>query len=190
MGLAFSSKSLNQVQYGINGSLSAFLAVAGIIGLVAMRNNNAILLRRLSISFWVLTVLMLILNVTDYIINIVSKPDAVKECQIASSQDTGEGGEKQLIQDCEKIINFFLFRDAFQLLFIEAISIYFTYTIACYSKRLITKSKTSEFRLKFNNNQNNKDNTNDVSTYQIYTTNFPPTSDDWKPPKYSQNDKV
>ncbi|CAJ0926250.1 19948_t:CDS:10 [Entrophospora sp. SA101] len=173
-GLSLSSDPSNQAQYAVYGISYAFLALTGIIGLTALRKENAILMRRLSISFWILTALLLIFNVTSYIVRIISKPESVQSCQTNLNQLYSEDKQKELDLNCDRIVNYSLIRYAFQLLFVEAISIYFAYAVACYSRKLLTK-------LKFNN----QGNTNDVLTYKIQTTNPPPTSDSWVPPNFA-----
>ncbi|CAJ0637530.1 7110_t:CDS:2 [Entrophospora sp. SA101] len=174
-GLSLSSDPSNQAQYAVYGISYAFLALTGIIGLTALRKENAILMRRLSISFWILTALLLIFNVTSYIVRIISKPESVQSCQTNLNQLYSEDKQKELDLNCDRIVNYSLIRYAFQLLFVEAISIYFAYAVACYSRKLLTK-------LKFNN----QGNTNDVLTYKIQTTNPPPTSDSWVPPNFEK----
>jgi len=186
MSLALSSKPSDQAQYAINGVLFAFLGLNGIIGLTALKNENAILMRRLSISFWILAALMLIFNVTIYILRVVSKPEYVQNCQANLDQSLSEDKQKQFNLDCDKIVNHSLIRCAIQLLIVEAISIYFAYAVACYSRKLITKSN---FQSKFNN-QKREDGTGDVFTYKIQTTNLPPTSDRWAPPRYSSDNQI
>lgn len=178
-GLSLSSDPSTQAQYAVYGISYAFLALTGIIGLTALRKENAILMRRLSISFWILTALLLIFNVTSYIIRIISKPESVQSCQTNLNQLYSEDKQKELDLNCDRIVNYSLIRSAFQLLFVEAISIYFAYAVACYSRKLLSK-------LKFNN----QGNTNNVLTYKIQTTNPPPTSDSWVPPNFGSDNKI
>jgi len=179
-GLSLSSDPSTQAQYAVYGISYAFLALTGIIGLTALRKENAILMRRLSISFWILTALLLIFNVTSYIVRIISKPEYVQSCQDNLNQLYSEDQQKELGLDCDRIVNYSLIRYAFQLLFVEAISIYFAYAVACYSRKLLSKF----------NNQKHQGNTNAVFTYKIQTANPPPTSDNWVPPNFGSDNKI
>lgn len=179
-GLSLSSDPSTQAQYAVYGISYAFLALTGIIGLTALRKENAILMRRLSISFWILTALLLIFNVTSYIVRIITKPEYVQSCQTNLNQLYSQDQQKELDLSCDRIVNYSLIRYAFQLLLVEAISIYFAYAVACYSKKLLSK-------LKFDNQKHQG---NDVFTYKIQTTNPPPTSDSWVPPNYGSDNKI
>ncbi|CAG8452713.1 7409_t:CDS:2 [Diversispora eburnea] len=106
--------------YSLYGILSCIASFAGLtsnfFGILALRQDNVIAMRRISIAIWVITAFLFIYTTIDYIIEIVVKDESINRCQ------TELTGEENNI-DCVQLINMFLIKEAFRVLFIEFFSV-------------------------------------------------------------------
>jgi len=121
-------------------------------------------MHRISISIWVITAFLFIYNTVDYILEIVARNESINRCQT-------ELTEEEISIDCVQVINMFLIKEAFRVIFIEFFSIYFSYIIYRYSHRTMGFRKNivpyAEGQI--------------TPTYVVYS-NSPPTAHDWVPP--------
>jgi len=150
----------------ISGSLHTFLAFASALGVCAIRKENVVMMRRLSIAFWILTALMFILSVVIFILQVIFKSSAVNACK-----NEIEGAGEPTNVDCEQYINDSLISEAIKFFIIESISIYFAFVIYRYTIRM--KQSPLPFTVPVDGQK--------TPTYFVYTTR-PPTSHDWVPP--------
>lgn len=163
-GLTIYNDSVDESTLIISGILYCIISLTSFFGILALRQDNVTAMRRISIAIWVITAFLFIYNTIDYIIEIVTKDESINRCKIELA------GEDHNI-DCVQLINMFLIKEAFRVLFIEFFSIYFSHIIYRYSH------KTMGFR---------KDIVPYVEgqitpTYVVYS-NSPPTAHDWVPP--------
>jgi len=156
----------------ISGSLHTLIAIASALSITAIRKEKIVMMRRLSIAFWILTVLMLTFNLIIFILEIVYKPNTVQDCKDAVN---GENG--LLFVDCDRVVNVSLIVDGIKLFFSGLISIYFAYVISRFARRM--KKEVIPFTMEPVDGQK-------TPTYFVSTQ--PPTSTSWvPPPTYSVN---
>jgi len=174
VSITYSSDTVGEILLSISGVIYFLLFVSGALGMTLMRKDNAVMMRKLSIASWVITVLILIYNLTVYILEIITKSDSVKQCQDDVSQDADVGLNDNI--DCNKVVNIFLVKDALKLIFVEFFSLYFSYVIYRFSRRMLEDSRKNPI-LPYSINQDGLT----TPSYVVYDTR-PPTSLDWVPP--------
>lgn len=172
ISIGYSSGMVDKVLLVISGILYVLLSMSGAVGITLIRNDKAAMMRKLSMASWIVTGLLLIYNVVVYILEIASKGAAVQECQNAVNQDTDLDNNDI---DCNKIINIILVKDALKLLFVEFFSLYFSYVISRFSRRMTRDSRRPI--TPYSVEQNGQT----TPSYPVYATR-PPTSLDWIPP--------
>jgi len=145
----------------ISGCLHTFLAITSALGVFAIRKENAVMMRRLSIAFWILTALMFIFSVILFVLDVISKSSLVQAC----------GNDFENYVDCNQYANDYLISEAIKLFIIESISVYFAYVIYRYTVRM--RQSPLPFVAPVDGQK--------TPTYLIYNTR-PPTSNDWVPP--------
>jgi len=154
----------------ISAILNIAMTAIGVTGIIAIRKGNIVLLRRLSIAFWIFTVTYFKFNIAVYITDVVFKDEYVQAC-LSAQQDTENQGFDASNLDCKVFITAILVRDALKITIFSALSFYFAYVIKRYSRRINT-----EPNYKYYNNDNQR-----TPTYMVYETR-PPTAHDWIPP--------
>jgi len=125
VSLGFYDDAYYKVFLSISGCLHTFLAITSALGVFAIRKENAVMMRRLSIAFWILTALMFIFSVILFVLEVISKSSLIQAC---------ENGENYV--DCNQYANDYLISEAIKLFIIESISIYFAYVIYRYTVRM------------------------------------------------------
>jgi hypothetical protein len=163
-GLTIYNDSIDESALIISGILYCIISVTSFFGILALRQDNVIAMRRISIAIWVITAFLFIYNTVDYILEIVARNESINRCQ---TELTGE----EISIDCVQVINMFLIKEAFRVLFIEFFSIYFSYIIYRYSHRTMGSRKNI---VPYVEGQI-------TPTYVVYS-NSPPTAHDWVPP--------
>uniref|UniRef100_A0A1D1ZE17 Uncharacterized protein n=1 Tax=Anthurium amnicola TaxID=1678845 RepID=A0A1D1ZE17_9ARAE len=158
----------------VSGTLNTFVAIASALGITAIRKEKPVLMRRLSIAFWILTVLMLLLNLIFFILDIKSKDEYVEDCESNSSIASIAGSEQSelIAAYCKRAVNTSLIIGGFKFAIIEIISMYFAYVIFRFAKRM--KKEVLPFTAEPVDGQK-------TPTYFVYSTQ-PPTSTNWVPP--------
>jgi len=164
--LTNSSDTVDKTTFAISFVLYAFLSISGILGLTLIQKDNAVMMRKLSIAFWIITGLTLIYNLSGYIYEVTLKNTFIQQCQ----DDPANANI-----DCNQAINFILVRDALKTIFVEFFSLYFSYVISRFSRRMLEDSKKPI--LPYGVDQNGQT----TPSYTVYV-NRPPTSLDWIPP--------
>jgi len=152
----------------ISGILHTFLAISSALGVIAIRKENVVMMRRLSFVFWILTAFMLILNVVMFAFQIIIKPETVQDCK-----DSINGLYGAEYVDCNQLVNDTLISEGIKLFIIQSISVYFAYVIHRFTKRM----KESPLPLPITSSVDGQR----TPTYFVYSTH-PPTSNDWVPP--------
>jgi len=174
-GLTITESARDQALMVISGILSLSLAIAGIIGLTAVRKENAGMMRRLSIAFLVQNILQLALSAVSFALDVVFRSEAVKECQNIVDTDASSSDNTDNT-DCHQFVDTLLLKEAFGSVFFEALMFYFGYVIYRYARRM-SAQKDDDAR----------NSTQQTPTYFVYATR-PPTSTDWvPPPTYNSN---
>lgn len=163
-GLTIYNDSVNESALIISGILYCITSVISFFGILALREDNVIAMRRISIAIWVITAFLFIFNTIDYVLEIVNRNESINKCQI-------ESAEENRVIDCVQVINTFLIKEAFRVLFIEFFSIYFSYIIYRYSHRTMGPRRNV---VPYVDGQI-------TPTYVVYS-NSPPTARDWVPP--------
>jgi len=163
-GLTIYNDSKNESFLIISGILYCIMSVTSFFGILALREDNVIAMRRISIAILVITALLFIYNTIDYVLEIVARNEYINKCQTEST-------EEGLNIDCVQVINMFLIKEAFRVLFIEFFSFYFSYVIYRYSHRTTSPRKNV---VPYVEGQI-------TPTYVVYS-NSPPTAHDWVPP--------
>jgi len=169
VSLGFYDDLIVEVLLSISGCLHAFLAIASAMGVFAIRKENIVMMRRLSIVFWILTALMFILSVVLFTLQVIYKPSAVAACENTIKDDSDYD------IDCNQFVNDSLISEAIKFFIIESISIYFAFVIYRYAIRM--KVSPLPFAAPIAAPIGGQK----TPTYYIYTTR-PPTSNDWVPP--------
>jgi hypothetical protein len=143
-GLASANQTSDIIFLIISGLLNVFLTIISALGINAIKKEKAVMMYRLSITFWVFTVFTLIFSATLFILDIVYKSSIVKDCEesleslkINTSSDSFDD------TDCNHVANVYLVKEAIRLFFIETISIYFACVIFKYANRMLKKSQKS-----------------------------------------------
>ncbi|CAG8531866.1 12823_t:CDS:2 [Acaulospora morrowiae] len=149
-----SSDTLDIVFLVISGILYFLVFVSGFLGLSFIRKDNAVMMYKLSIASWIITMSLLFYNLTTYILEIVFKSSSVQQCQEDFDQEI----------DCNQVVNIILIKDALKFAFSEFFSVYYP----------IIHSLTPV--LPYAVDQNGQ-----MTPYAAYVTK-PPTSLDWIPP--------
>jgi len=161
VSLGFYDDAAVKVLLIISGCLHTFLALASSMGVVAIKKENIVMMRRLSIAFWILTALMFILSVVSFALQVMFKSSLVQACEIDRPVDV----------NCNQYVNDTLISEAIKFFIIESISIYFAFVIYRYAIRM--KQSPLPFAAPVDGQK--------TPMYPVYTTH-PPTSNDWVPP--------
>jgi len=150
----------------ISGCLHTFLAIASVMDVYAIRKENIVMMRRLSIAFWILTALMFIFSVVIYVLQVIFKSSLVQTCE-----NEIQTSDEPVYVDCNRYVNDSLISEAIKFFIIESISVYFAFVIYRYTVRM--RQSPLPFIAPIDGQK--------TPTYPVYTTR-PPTSKDWVPP--------
>jgi len=151
----------------ISGSLHAILAIASAFGVNAIKKEKVVMMRHLSIVFWVFTGLLLVLDIVILVLEFVTKATTIQICQEAVRERYGEG----YVVDCTNYVNDTLISDSVRTFIMGTTSVYFAYVIFRYARRM------KEFTLPFTVPADGQK----TPTYLPYGAH-PPTSNNWVPP--------
>jgi hypothetical protein len=170
--LAFTSQTSDTIYFIISGCLNVFLTIISALGINAIKKEKAVLMYRLSITFWVYTIFTLIFSATLFILDIVYKSSLVKDCEetVESLKTSGEYFDDV---NCVHVADVYLIKEAIRLFFVETISMYFAYVIFRYANQMLRVARDQTVLPIANGQQ--------TPTYFVYS-NQPPTSNDWTPP--------
>lgn len=153
----------------ISGSLHAILAIVSAFGVNAVKKEKVVIMRHLSIVFWVFTGLLLVLDIVTLALEFVTKSTTIQICQEAVRERFGDSGSSYV--DCTNYVNDTLISDSIRTFIMGTTSIYFAYVIFRYARRM------KEFTLPFTASVDGQK----TPTYLPYGTQ-PPTSNNWVPP--------
>ncbi|KAG9307647.1 hypothetical protein G9A89_023212 [Geosiphon pyriformis] len=159
----------------LTGMVSFLIATAGAIGMNALYKENAVLLRRLSIFFVVLTGFILVLTSIGLIIEMTMRNDLLKECTNRYKIDYDD--DDQI--DCNRVADLLLIKEALSLLFFDLILIYFVHVIFRHAHAMKSPSRYP-YPL-------GKPESDLPPAYHIYVSQGVPTADNWVPPAYNEN---
>lgn len=169
VSLGFYSNVADIVTTSISGSLHTLLAIASALGVSAVKREKVAMMRHLSIIFWVLSGLLLVLDIIILSLEFVAKSTTIKECQNAVLAKYGDSGTTYV--DCTNYVNDSLISDSIRTAIMGTTSMYFAYVIFRYARRM------KEFTLPFTVPVDGQK----TPTYLPYGVH-PPTSNDWVPP--------
>jgi len=153
----------------ISGSLHAILAIASAFGVNAVKKEKVVMMRQLSIVFWVLTGLLLVLDIVILALEFITKSITIQACQKAVRERYGDSGITYV--DCTNYVNDTLISDSIRTFIMGTTSVYFAYVIFRYARRM------KEFTLPFTVPVDGQK----TPTYLPYGAH-PPTSNNWVPP--------
>lgn len=178
--LGYTEDVIAKVVFSVTGTLNTLTAIASALGVSAIRREKTVLMRRLSIAFWVLTALTIILNIIILILDFNSRDANVNECISSFSRDTGIVVDNDKVREdvqktCEHAVNASLTGEAIRLFVLGSILMYFAYVIFRFARNMKKVGLPSFMAPQAQMNGQN------TPTYHVYSGQ-PPTSNNWVPP--------
>jgi len=179
LSLGYTDDVLTKAILGVSGALNTLAAIAGALGVSAIRKEKIALMRRLSIAFWILTALVIVLNIIILVLDFNSKDANVNECVSNLSNGSvnlfnSSEGIRDLVNNCEHAVSASLIGEAIRLVVLGSISIYFAYVIFRFARNM--KKEVLPFTA-----PPVPIDEQSIPTYFIYSAQ-PPTSNNWVPP--------
>jgi len=169
VSLGHANDAADKAILGFAGSLHTVVAIASALGVNAIKKEKIVLMRRLSIAFWILTILMLIFNITTLVLDFGTINADVQSC---IAENSGNGDDVEGI--CKQLINAYLTGETIRCVVTGLFSLYFAYVIFRFAGRM--KKDVLPFTISTAPVDGQK-----TPTYFVYSTQ-PPTSTNWVPP--------
>ncbi|CAG8626694.1 7037_t:CDS:2 [Ambispora leptoticha] len=160
----------DQAYYIISGIVAFLLAISSVIGVNALYKDKVIVMRRLSIVFIILTVIMLITSLVNLSVDISTRDQIVDSCYSAveQSQDANT-------IDCRYLVKLYLIRESITLFLLGIIQTYFAYVVLRHARSM---GGNSQYPYPLAN----KEGDDLPPTYFVYASQGVPTADNWVPP--------
>ncbi|CAB4386428.1 unnamed protein product [Rhizophagus irregularis] len=173
LSLGYTDDGLTKAILSVFGILNTLFVIASALGVSAIKKEKIVLMHRLSIAFWVITALMIIINIIILALDFNSKDSYINECVSAdpSSPNSNDADTKNF---CEHTVRASLIGETIRLIALGSVSIYFAYVIFRFARNM--KKEVLPFTA-----PPVPINRQSTPTYFVYSAQ-PPTSNNWVPP--------
>lgn len=173
LSLGYADDGLTKAILSVFGILNTLFVIASALGVSAIKKEKIVLMRRLSIAFWVITALMIIINIIILALDFNSKDSYINEC-VSADPNLPNSNDADTKNFCEHTVRASLIGETIRLIALGSVSIYFAYVIFRFARNM--KKEVLPFTappVPINGQS--------TPTYFVYSAQ-PPTSNNWVPP--------